>query len=210
MYDMPGFALQRKPAFHQGSFDYAVAPVAVGLGVPAVPACASSSFCTGHAYFTGLSPETTLSVTYRTFVEYSPPATSDFYTEVTPCAEYDPHVFEVYNMVAKQAPYAVPVGQNAAGDFFRKVLGAVKTVAPIASKLLTPFPIASRVVGTIGAGAQALSRDDATMIPVVSRPPVVDSRPQPAIKTIMSGVRRPQQKKKKKSRGRKLQYRPRY
>jgi len=106
-------------------------------------------------------------------------------------------------MVAKQAPYAVPVGQNAAGDFFRKVLGAVKSVAPIASKVLTPFPVVSRVVGAIGAGANAISRDDATMVPVTERPLVR------AVKTVVN-VRRPQQKKKKRTRGRRPQARPRY
>lgn len=136
---------------------YSPAVLSSFSGTPTTASTSVDSFCGVVAYFSGLSNQTTLTVSYRTIVEYFPSPSSNLISEASPSAAYEPSVLQVYNEVVKQAPYAVPVGQNAAGDFFRKVLGAVRTVAPIASKVLTPFPVLSRAASTVGSVANRVN-----------------------------------------------------
>lgn len=155
----------------------------VSTNIPIISTCAHDSFCNGVAFFSGLSSQTTLTLSYRTVVEYFPRPSSNLVSEATPSAAYEPEVFEVYNQVVKVAPYATPVDQNAAGDFFRKVLGAVRTVAPIASKVLTPFPLASKAVGLVGRAA--------AMVPMSEPMP-------PHYQFQSSGVPQPRRTKRRK------------
>lgn len=123
---------------------------------PTLTTSAHNSFSNAVAYFQGLSNQTTLTVTYRTIMEYFPDANSQLITQASPSAVYDPFVMQIYNEAVKTAPFAVPVGQNAAGDFFRKVLGAVRYAAPtIAAAISIPFPRAGNVVAMTGKMANA-------------------------------------------------------
>lgn len=167
-------------------------------GTPSIASTSVDSFCGGVAYFSGLSNQTTLTVSYRTIVEYFPSPSSNLISEASPSAAYEPSVLQVYNEVVKQAPYAVPVGQNAAGDFFRKVLGAVRTVAPVASKVLTPFPVLSRAASTVGSVAGRVNN-------ALPPQPVMQIPARRMIAMPVSGMAPKKRKsKKRKSRARQL------
>lgn len=130
-----------------------------GKTFPVLSTSAHDTFSTGVAFFQGLSNQTTLTVSFRTVVEYFPDPGSQLITEASPSAVYDPFVLQIYNEAVKVAPFAVPVGQNAAGDFFRKVLGAVRYAAPvIAAAVSIPFPRAGNAVMMAGRMAKASGR----------------------------------------------------
>lgn len=110
-----------------------------------------SSFTPLTAFFGGLSNESTLTVNLRAIVEYFPPPGHNLLTSAKPSAMYDPTALQVYSATCYAAPYAVPVGQNDAGDYFRKVLSAMSKIAPYAAVSLKPFaPGASFLVSTGG------------------------------------------------------------
>jgi hypothetical protein len=122
-----------------------------GAKVPSVLAPNVSSFSPTSAFFTGLSNSTTLTVTFRAIVEYFPPVGSQLLMNATPSAFYDPSVLAAYNATIQHAPYAVPVKQNAAGDYFRKILKCVSQVAPpIAAALKVGSPAGAMIVSSVG------------------------------------------------------------
>lgn len=88
---------------------------------------APNGFSPIQCWFSGLSNQSTLTVTYRTIVEYFPALTSSLLPLATPSPVFDPKVLACYSAVAARAPYAVPVDQNAAGDYFRKILQVLGT-----------------------------------------------------------------------------------
>lgn len=119
--------------------------------IPKVTASAVTGFTPMQAIFTGLSHETTLTVNFRTIVEYFPPIMSDLLPLAHPSAAYDPLAFEIYSRIVATAPYAVPVSQNAAGDYFRKILMIMKTLGPAAGAALSSvFPLAGPVGSLVG------------------------------------------------------------
>lgn len=111
-------------------------------GVPAVQPVvrggAVSNFSPLVSIFSGLSPETTLTVTMRSIVEYFPDLGSSLLPLSSPSPAYDVRAFEIYNMISKRAQYAVEVKQNGTGEFFRKILALLSTganmVAPFTGK----------------------------------------------------------------------------
>lgn len=96
-----------------------------------------SSFLPEVAFFTGLSPATTLRVTLRAIVELFPSCLSDKIIFVTPSPALDIAALEAYARAVKDAPYAVTVGQNAAGDYFRSMLRVLRGVAPAAAMMIS-------------------------------------------------------------------------
>lgn len=90
-----------------------------------------SGFSPVEAYFTGLSPQTTLTVTFRTLVEYFPGASSNLLPMATPSPPYDPTVLKMYSNLVRNAPYAVMVKDNASGDYFRVILRLIQNLAPV-------------------------------------------------------------------------------
>lgn len=89
-----------------------------------------SGFTPMMALFTGLSDQTTLTVTFKTLVEIFPQPSSPLGPLATPSCPADYNAFVAYSAISAAAPYAVPVNENAAGDFFRKVIVAAKWAAP--------------------------------------------------------------------------------
>lgn len=120
--------------------------VEVPLVLPRYP----SGFSPVQVFLTGLSSQTTLTVTFRTIVEYFPALTSPLLPLAAPSSEYDPKAFEAYSILIAKIPYASKVQDNSAGDYFRKVVAAMKNVLGRAgpylsavSPLMGPFgPIA--------------------------------------------------------------------
>lgn len=119
--------------------------------IPRITASAVAGFTPMQAIFTGLSQESTLTINFRTIVEYFPPINSDLLPLSHPSAPFDPLAFEVYSRIVSAAPYAVPVNQNAAGDYFRKILAVLRTLGPAAGAALSSvFPAAGPIGGLIG------------------------------------------------------------
>lgn len=95
--------------------------------------------------FTGLSDQTTFTVTTRINVEVSPNAGStDSFLASKPPA-YDPAMLELYTRAAMALPAAVPVRDNAAGDWFRLLSRVVKIASPHVGILSTAFDVGKQV-----------------------------------------------------------------
>lgn len=123
--------------------------------IPRFPAMSPSGFSPIQSMFTGLSPQTTLTITYRTIVEYFPSTGSALLPLAEPSPTFDPKVFELYSAVIRDAPYAVPVGQNAMGDYFRKVMKILSATLDATTPLFGEY---APLVSLAARGTQALSR----------------------------------------------------
>lgn len=142
-------------------------PTGYHLGGPGQPErkspsgkpCAPNGFSPLQAYLTGLSHSTTLTIRFRTIVEYFPGLDSTLLPLANPSPIYDPRSIALYCAVASMAPYGVPVAQNAAGDYFRKILSILGTGLTLVAPLFGEFaPLA------IAAGG--LSKEASKAIPV--------------------------------------------
>lgn len=107
--------------------------------VPSSPNCSLSGFAGMQIFFTGLSNQTTLTVTFRTIVEYFPSVGSALLPLATPSPTFDVSAFRLYSEVVAKAPYAVPVSQNAGGDYFRKILQVIGAAAGAIAPFTGPF-----------------------------------------------------------------------
>lgn len=89
------------------------------------------------AYFTGLSPQSTLFITWRVGIERLPAANKpNFLALATPSACYDPQALILYNLIASKLPPGVPQGYNDAGKWFRMISAAARQVLPHAFPLV--------------------------------------------------------------------------
>jgi hypothetical protein len=120
----------------------------------------SVPFHTGGVMLTGLNPLSTFTVTVRSVWEIAPVTGDSVVPGVlinplvplaAPSPEFDPIALELYQRAVTQLPVAVPVGMNAAGDFWDWVLGAVKTVAPMVGMALGG-PAGGAVGGMVAKG----------------------------------------------------------
>jgi hypothetical protein len=112
-------------------------------------------FHTSGAYFAGLNYESTLLVNLKVIVEVAPtPQNAQLVVLAQPSPDYDPVALEIYKAVASKLPPGVPVGDNASGDFWDRVLQAMQLAAPGVAAL--PFPGARIVSGIVGGGASII------------------------------------------------------
>lgn len=103
-----------------------------------------SGFTPCQSFLTGLSNETTLTITFRTIVEYFPALDSVLLPLASPSPVFDPKVLALYGAVAASAPYAVQVGDNATGDYFAKVLSVIGRSLGLIAPVFGDFaPLAS-------------------------------------------------------------------
>lgn len=109
---------------------------------------------TSGAYFTGLSNQTTLTVTSRFYVEMVPALSSNFIDLASPPAEYDPWALELYTRVANSMPPGCRKGDNDAGDWFRNA--ARKASAFTANALSNPAVSGLIGMSPLGAALPAL------------------------------------------------------
>lgn len=112
------------------------------------------------AIFTGLTPQTTLQVTVRYYVERIPTITQPDLLVLTrnPCP-YDPVALEIYSRCLSELPVGVRVSENPLGEWFNEIMDTVATWAPRIGAGLGSFIPGGAAIGTaVGAGAQALGR----------------------------------------------------
>lgn len=115
-----------------------------------------SGFSPIESYFTGLSPETTLTVTFRTFVEYFPGCGSNLLPMATPSPAYDPAALKAYSLIVREAPYAVAVRDNASGDYFRAILKLISQAAPIVASFTGSYAPAVLAAGRMASAAHSI------------------------------------------------------
>ena len=93
----------------------------------------SSSIETTGAYFSGLSPETVLTLTIKMVIESAPtPANPALLYSASPTPDYDPRIIALYHQTIRHLPPGVEVSFNAKGDWFRMVMKAANAAAPVA------------------------------------------------------------------------------
>lgn len=109
----------------------------------AVPSSHYSRMNTTGAYFTGLSPQTTLFVTWRVGIERLPAANKPMFLALAqPSATFDPQAMVLYSLVASALPPGCPQGFNDAGRWFRTISDIAKSAIP------KVYPLV-RMAGTI-------------------------------------------------------------
>lgn len=96
---------------------------------------------TKFAYFTGLSPETKLTVNCRIFYETFPTILQqDILTLSTPSPDLDEHALQLYQHCQTHLPCGVPVGMNGLGEWFAMAVSEFSDVAGLGlSAIGVPF-----------------------------------------------------------------------
>jgi len=81
------------------------------------------------AYFTGLSPQTTLTINWNLLIERFPSAAdADLVVLAKSSPRYDPTAIELYSLCMQSMPTGVPVSENGLGDWFMKVIGRARDI----------------------------------------------------------------------------------
>jgi hypothetical protein len=111
------------------------------------------------AYFTGLSPQTTLTVDVRWYIERCPTIDEpSLVVLATPSPVYDPIALKIYSEAVHGLPVGVPVSENPLGEWFNKVLMGVSRYAPLIGAALSPMhPAAGQIGSLLGSGAGKLA-----------------------------------------------------
>lgn len=125
----------------------------------------ASAIETTGAYFSGLSPETVLTLTIKMVIESAPtPANPALLFSASPTPDYDPRVMSLYYQTIRHLPPGVEVSFNAKGDWFRMVMKAANAAAPIALPMLGMLGPEAVAVGegALMAGNAAVGIMDAT------------------------------------------------
>jgi len=100
-------------------------------------------FNSSGCYLTGLSRQTTLTITVRCYFEVAPSIQdASLITLASPSACYDSAALELYSEATVDLPAGVKVAENASGDWWRDVLGVLTQVAdsPITRELASFVP----------------------------------------------------------------------
>jgi len=118
-----------------------------------------SQMNTTGAYFTGLSEQTTLFVTWRVAIERLPSANKPaFLALAQPSATYDPNALVLYNMVANVLPPGCPQGYNDMGKWFRWISDAAQKSIPAVYPIVRTAALLANSMGrpVLGAGLNGL------------------------------------------------------
>jgi hypothetical protein len=165
--------------------------LSAGPGCTAAPAVHFSHMSTSGAYFTGLSPQTTLFVTWRVGLERLPAANKPTFLALSqPSATYDPNVLVLYNLIANHLPPGCPQGWNDLGKWFNTIAAVARKVIPAAFPLVsTAQMILSNLGAPMAAAAvpEMLSRGQHFI--KVSQPPPRNQKQAQAIRVIQGAAR---------------------
>lgn len=128
-----------------------------------------SQMNTTGAYFTGLSEQTTLFVTWRVGIERLPAANKPaFLALAQPSAVFDANAMVLYNMVANVLPPGCPQGYNDAGKWFRWISDAAQKSIPSVYPIVRTAAMLANSMGRpmLGAGLSGVA---AAMRPMAER-----------------------------------------
>lgn len=110
------------------------------------------------AYFSGLSPQTSLDVVARFIVELFPSVSDSTLLPLTrPSASLDTEALEAYRLIMAEMPIAVPVAWNGLGTWLKSALKVAKSVGK------TLMPVAKAVVTEMPGGDTAWALGNATV-----------------------------------------------
>lgn len=106
-------------------------------------------------YFTGLSENSTLSLTWNVYYETFPGKDEkDILVLATPSGNYDPVALELLNRALASLPVGVPASMNPSGEWFWDIVSKLADLAaPIGTALGGPLG------GIIGAGVGSLGKN---------------------------------------------------
>jgi hypothetical protein len=129
--------------------------------------CHLSDIDISGAYFTGLSPDTTLTVSLRLVIELIPPPSDpERFSLAKAPASLDCNALMLYYELLRVLPPGVPVGYNEAGKWFRMVKsaarGAIGSAIPYlpaleAALLSMGRPASAALVSAVAAAAKPLT-----------------------------------------------------
>jgi hypothetical protein len=115
-----------------------------------------------QVWLSGLSSQTSLTVSFRTIVEYFPALNSPLLPLASPSPVFDPKALACYSAAAARAPYAVPVNQNSAGDYFKKILKVLGESLSVISPVFGEFsPLALGLGKALVSGSDLIRKDEA-------------------------------------------------
>jgi hypothetical protein len=80
------------------------------------------------AYFSGLNENTSILLTGRFIIEKFPDPDSEQVPLARPSPEFDPRALEIIQAAFDNLPVGVKINENAAGDWFRRALGALRSI----------------------------------------------------------------------------------
>lgn len=112
---------------------------------------------TAGAYFTGLSPETTLTLTWHVYYESFPSADEkEILVLASPSSVYDPLALQLFTQTLNKMPVGVPSPMNASGDWFWNLVDMIAGLAsPIGA--LVAGPGGAALGSILGKGAQGVA-----------------------------------------------------
>lgn len=111
----------------------------------------------------GLNNNASITVRVRIFVERAPLMSELALVPLaSPSAAYDVRALQLYSHLISELPCAVPVGFNAAGDWWKWIVKTIRKVAPALGGVLTPIlgPEAGLIGTAVGAVADAIPIGD--------------------------------------------------
>lgn len=131
------------------------------------------------AIFSSIAPESTFTLDCRVVVEVSPDLTSNDLSIASQPTAADPVAIELAALAMAQLPSGVPASFNAAGDWFRMVLKAIGTVAPLVAGLV-PHPAAKAALSVAGVASNAATQAlDARQRVLASKSPALRTTSAP-------------------------------
>lgn len=134
------------------------------------PPCKILPINTNGCILAGLNPNSTFEITSISVIETFPSISEDILTLATPSSQFDGLALKIYSHAMMVMPVAVPVGENATGDWFFEVIQKLgKFLAPVLEAI--PHPIAR----SAGAVARAAGDSAGNMLGnriVVTGPPL--------------------------------------
>lgn len=101
--------------------------------------------CCGTMSSQFITRENTFNLDFRLVLETVPhPQDINALSYCRRSADHNPQFLKLYKAMLNHIPIAVPVNQNSAGDWFRKIAGIVREVLPMVPSILPPMarPIA--------------------------------------------------------------------
>jgi len=106
--------------------------------VPATRKCVTTPFNMGGAFFSGLSDQTTLTISAIWYIERFPTILQyQLAVLAKPPPMYDPVALELYALMLRSMPTGVMVKENGLGEWFAEVVGSI---APFAEGMLSAIP----------------------------------------------------------------------
>lgn len=132
---------------------------------------------TTGCYFSGLGPETTLTLTLRFFVEIAPtPSNPTLLSLASPSPPYDPVAMELYSRAVAELLPGCMVGENANGEWWETVKRVIANVTPAVAAMGPYGALAGAAMGA-GTGAidsaikrkQAKKEAEKALVPVLQK-----------------------------------------